>query len=258
MADLLPPLEESLSGTAQPRRGPRVVDASEAMAARHQRMLQELAEIGMELARVVLSAAREQAAAGDEAGLKTDVGDPALVFSRISRAVRQTLALEAKVVEDRLHRERMADAYYDQRKAEAARRAVRRKDEVKGLVEEAIEADFEGSDAERLLADLHERLDDPADDADFGHRPLGVLIARICRDLGVTPDWSLWEDEDWAIEEAAARPRGSPFAAAPAAGAPSRQWERPPSREPWPDPVPDAPVEGPPPLPHRGREWPPP
>jgi hypothetical protein len=26
------------------------------------------------------------------------------------------------------------------------------------------------------------------------------LVARICADLGVTPDWSLWEGEGWAIE----------------------------------------------------------
>ncbi|MGZ6039172.1 MAG: hypothetical protein ACXWKR_10910, partial [Phenylobacterium sp.] len=32
-------------------------------------------------------------------------------------------------------------------------------------------------------------------------RPLGELVARICRDLGVTPDWSRFRDEDWAIEE---------------------------------------------------------
>jgi hypothetical protein len=31
------------------------------------------------------------------------------------------------------------------------------------------------------------------------------LVARICKDLGVSVDWSLWEDEAWAIEEAAAR-----------------------------------------------------
>jgi hypothetical protein len=26
---------------------------------------------------------------------------------------------------------------------------------------------------------------------------------EICRDLGLAPDWSLWPDEDWAVEMAA-------------------------------------------------------
>jgi hypothetical protein len=30
--------------------------------------------------------------------------------------------------------------------------------------------------------------------------------ACICRDLGVTPDWSLWQDEAWAIEARGAQP----------------------------------------------------
>ena len=42
-------------------------------------------------------------------------------------------------------------------------------------------------------------------DDDFLERQVGELVARICKALDVTVDWSLWEDETWAIEEAAAR-----------------------------------------------------
>ena len=38
------------------------------------------------------------------------------------------------------------------------------------------------------------------------------MVAQICRDLGLAIDLSLWEDEDWAIEEAEARTTGSPYA----------------------------------------------
>ena len=56
------------------------------------------------------------------------------------------------------------------------------------------------SDAENLFYDLTERLESDYDETDFADRPIGELVARICRDLGVTPDWSLWQDEAWAIE----------------------------------------------------------
>jgi hypothetical protein len=41
---------------------------------------------------------------------------------------------------------------------------------------------------------------------------LARTVQRQAHERAVTPDWSLWEDEDWAIEEAAAQPRGSPYA----------------------------------------------
>jgi hypothetical protein len=61
-----------------------------------------------------------------------------------------------------------------------------------------------------LFEDLDERLGDGDEEADFADRPIGELVARICRDLGVTPDRSLWQDDDRAIEEAAAKAPGSP------------------------------------------------
>jgi hypothetical protein len=72
-------------------------DPSADRAQRRFRALQELTEIGMELARDVQRQAREQAKeqAGDGAA------DFGLVFSRIARAVRQTVALEAKLDQDR-------------------------------------------------------------------------------------------------------------------------------------------------------------
>jgi hypothetical protein len=113
-----------------------------------------------------------------------------LVFARIARAVRQTFALEARLAEER----RTAEV------ATAARRVERRKTKVRTAVERVLDAEADESDAENLFYDLTERLETDYDDADFADRPIGELVARICRDLGVTPDWSLWQDEDWAIE----------------------------------------------------------
>jgi hypothetical protein len=165
---------------------------------RHLQMLQELGELGMRLARAVTEQAVETAAEPDR-----DLG---LVFSRIARAVRQTIALEAKLAEDR----RKAETETAERRAtETRRRAVDRKTKVRLLVERVLDAEADGSDAENLFYDLGERLETDYDDADFAERPIGELVQRICKDLGVTADPSLWQDDDRAIEEAqAATPSG--------------------------------------------------
>jgi hypothetical protein len=78
----------------------------------HLRILAELAEIGMDLARAVRQQALGQAvpqqtedpqAEAPQADAPEPVGggDLALVFSHIARAVRQTAALEAKIAEGR-------------------------------------------------------------------------------------------------------------------------------------------------------------
>ncbi len=47
---------------------------------------------------------------------------------------------------------------------------------------------------------------------DCSRRPIGAVIALICKDLGATPDWERWAGEDWALEEARTRAPGSPYA----------------------------------------------
>ncbi|HZZ32023.1 MAG TPA: hypothetical protein VFE10_08510 [Phenylobacterium sp.] len=169
------------------------------------RMLAELAEIGMDLAREVRRQALDQAAEAPPSA------DQALSFSRIARAVRPTVALEARLAEDRLQGPSgrpilsVAERW----------RSARRKRQVRAIVGQVIEAEADNDyQHDRLLEDRNERLEDGDEEADFADRPIGELVARICRDLDATPDGSLFEDADWAIEEARTRPPGSPFAAA--------------------------------------------
>jgi hypothetical protein len=110
-----------------------------------------------------------------------------LAFARIARAVRQTLALEAKLAEEhQVRRTRQAREHKYQREAKVRR-----------MVEKAIEADADDSDVVNLLYDLNERLADldDLDDTDFTHRPLIEVVASICQDLGVPFDPSQWQDE---------------------------------------------------------------
>jgi hypothetical protein len=200
-------------------------------ALRRLRMLEELAEIGMDIARALRRRALDEAAAN---AAQPDDQALGLAFSRVARAVRQTLALEDRLDQDRQARDGAAQAERAVQLAEqAGARAIEglrvaiHRSEVRAKVEQVIEAEAGDADVERLLTDLDERLDDDEGGADFLDRPLGELIAAICRDLGLTPDWSLWVNEDWAVQEAKAKPPGSPYAKR----RPRRSWPE----TTWPD-----------------------
>ncbi|MDR3510268.1 MAG: hypothetical protein P4L73_01420 [Caulobacteraceae bacterium] len=167
-------------------------------AGRRLERLDELAEIGMALARTLLPEA-------GAAGPAVVRGDPAMAFSRIARAVRLTLALEARF--DEQWRAGEAEAA----KARATKQFIRgliQRDKVGAITREVIETERrergEAIDAERLLADLDERLEDPSELKAFADRPVSEMVAQICRDLGVAFDAEAWTDEDWAQAEARA------------------------------------------------------
>jgi hypothetical protein len=166
--------------------------------------LGELIQIGMGLARDV---GRQAAEPRDPSAPPVDF---ALLFSRISRAVRQTVALEAKLDAER---QAVRDKAQAERAVETSLRGMKRKNRAGDIIERMLDEVSE-SDAERLSDSLRERLDD-ADDCDFADRPLGEIVAAICRDLGVPVDWSLWEDEPWAAEALAAERAASPEAPPP-------------------------------------------
>jgi hypothetical protein len=189
-------------------------DPSAERAVRHMRVLEELAEIGMELARSV----RRQAL---EPGVAPVQGDLGLAFSRISRAVRQTIALEARIDADQLAWAAKRAVERTARRAEDAERQAEAEEhridargaKVQRVIEQAIQAEAADADeAERLLDGMCERLDDCEFCDDLADRPIGEIVARICRDLGLTPDWSRWAQEGWAVEEARDGAPGSPYA----------------------------------------------
>jgi hypothetical protein len=173
-------------------------DPAEARAQHRFEVLRELTDIGMELARDL----RRQTA--EPRGPDAPPVDFALTFARISRAVRQTLALEERFEAERRARHEKVEA---ERGVEASLRGMKRKEKVGEIVERVLD---EHSYPERLNDSLWERLAD-ADDTDFADRPVGEIVAAICKDLGVTVDWSLWEDEPWAAEALAAETAPAPF-----------------------------------------------
>jgi hypothetical protein len=218
-------------------------DPDRERAERHARVLARLAELALGLAEAVQGQAVESTrqAPEDAADRTRGLG---LVFARLSYEVRQTVALEARLAAEG--------------EVAAAGRAVvaaqdrwrRRRNLVKRLVFEAVSDDDLNQrnpdlvfDRDTLLFELDDRLQDDEFKQDIGDLPIGEVVARFCRGLRVEPDWSLWQAEPWAIEEA-----GHPLSpyARPEALAAQPKRPLPPAAEPMPDQPPPRPPPRPP------------
>ena len=154
--------------------------------ARQLAMLRELAELGMGMARAICADA--QAPAGVE---RRFAGDLALMFSRVSKAIRMTLVLEARLAEDL----RTAGA----RRGEPVPRAQ--------SAPEALDPTNDRDEAEAVetpQSERNERLTDPNEFARLDDRPIADWVAVICEHLGVPFDPELWVDEG---QDAAPHPR---------------------------------------------------
>jgi uncharacterized membrane-anchored protein YjiN (DUF445 family) len=141
----------------------------------HDRALAELLEVGMAAAREV----QGRLLAAQDA---KEVCELSLAFNRVSRAVRQTIALQAK-----LGRERKRDARDDAVQAKASDEARRslRKEQVKAAVERAIWTEAEDDEAERLIDELDDLVGEEALYEGFAQEAVEAHIARLSAELGL-------------------------------------------------------------------------
>ena len=157
------------------------------------RTLRQLVAIGMDMARMLQDQARE-ASACDPGVIGPDLS---LRFHRISRSIRMSLALDAKLV-----------AGFQDR---AKERKVAQLTERKALAKEAVSRQVDRDTPDR---DLHQERSDRIereDLEDFSDKPVSEIIAIICADLGITPDWQAWSLEPWAMDERRTEVPGSPY-----------------------------------------------
>ncbi len=194
------------------------LDFARIAAAEDAEMLRELAQIGMRLARLVEENAEAKMALDPAANL----GRADQAFAKIARSVRQTLALKVKLAEMAAKREAAVESGEEGREAESAR-LHRRKVKLVRAIEESIAAEAENgrTDAEHLLTDLHERLDDADILADLGARPMGEMVAGICDDLGIPVNRAVWQAKGWYLTENW-RPRLGSDSSPPVAPVPER------------------------------------
>ena len=170
--------------------------------------LQRLSAIGIEIAEAL----------SDQVDLAS--GDPetlsqlAITHARVARAVRQTLALEARLRRDlkaglvARRVERKAEAEVARAEAVAARKAGLRR-----FGRQAISDHEPIYEQGGLIARLDERLEDLSDDEDLLlERPFSTLLIEICEALGVVADFTLWRHEPWAMAEVRDRPPNSEYA----------------------------------------------
>jgi hypothetical protein len=196
------------------------------MAERRGRMLAELAELGLSLARDLHGQALDAETPQEKVQL-------AEAFNRISRSVRQSVALEAK-----LQREAGRDAHErrgrerEARKAQLARRVVRLiNDEVgdRGL-------------AFRMAREAPDWVERESESESFLDEPIEAQVARIRAAMGLDATWGLADDDDEPAQAPPEAPHGPDRAAAPGEQPPVHPPAAPPPsppRPPWASPYDD-------------------
>ena len=173
-------------------------------------MLRELAELGMQLTRVLV----ERAAAAPAKAEPEPRHNAAESFARVSRAVRLTLALEAKAdqdlaalrngagvttpPDDRDGHDDIAErvAWVRREKARLKGQPSAHRNKIRDNVWDVINREITDLlPSHEVLDALHERLTEGERYDAFVFRPLRESVEAICADLGLSPDWSRWTDD---------------------------------------------------------------
>jgi hypothetical protein len=176
--------------------------------------LDEIAELAMELARAQQRKALAQLEAEDPppAGER----DAATGFINAARAVRVTLLLQARLQAGlNVRRLELGQEHKARKFSEgiaSAQENSAQADAMADIVADVIETEAgDRADVLRLAQQGREAVWDGWYEAEFDEKPASAVVVQVCKDLGIPVDWSRWEDEDWAIEEAEDGVEGSPF-----------------------------------------------
>jgi hypothetical protein len=165
---------------------------------RQLQMLSRLAEAGLEIALAIERKVKESEAAQPLAAL-TAAGQ---AYDRVARAVRLCILLQNELVKDRPDPQRARRERHRDLAVDVVRRVAR-------------DHCGEGPILVSTMAkEARDRLDTDDIYGEVLNRPVGELVALICRDLGIEPNWDALAWEAWAQEEMQSGVAGSPFVAA--------------------------------------------
>jgi hypothetical protein len=200
---------------------PDTADWSRPLLARQIAMLGELAEAGLEVALLIRDDARAASSAPDpQPSQAEETGAPPhlfMAYSRVARAVRLTLILQADLIKALREYDRLAAHRAEAALREDARlrdqRTIETRDHVERIVGRLVDCEVHDPDEiARMVRETAERLDQDEGLGDLLSRPLSELVALICRDLGLSPDWPRLAEEAWARRELATAEVGWPLA----------------------------------------------
>jgi hypothetical protein len=188
------------TGSPEPAIDPAVARTEHSLA-----LLERLAEKGLALA---------------EAVPEDGSAESAQAFAKLSRAVRLTIALKARLEEGPRPRTAGATAQAETPKNDAGAEAADpfaalktgRKARVRDLVREVIDRETPDAEDNDILVDaLEERLlcDEAYDDIE--DLPVRDVVERLCADLKLKPNWSRWTGEGWKPNPPFTRPLCSDF-----------------------------------------------
>lgn len=188
---------------------------TQAALRRQVEVLERMAEAALELA----------VAIKDQAIHDGTAAEAAMPFSRVARSARMIALLQSRLLKDmdEARRRDALDPDSDEALVEAARKAAltdpayRHKFRVERVFDRVAKAACaEDEDRiDRLVIEAGERLDDDDLYGDILQKPVGELVALLCRDLGLDPDWTRLAQEAWAQAEIGRGAEGSPFTRAP-------------------------------------------
>lgn len=218
-----------------------------ALRERHMATLDDLIDAGMGMVKAL---------AAQVAGTGPQVveGDVALAYSRFSRAVRLSILLQSRLLEDpaeaapakarsgqsgRDHDGEPEEIFVTWLEPEESKRQGRR-ERVAQIVERMARGDGESEDTvERLYREAVERLEDVHVYGDLAFRPVSEVLAEICRDLGLKPDWAVLATHPWARQEIEKGQKGEEEVGWPLKGGPPPpdgwrgRWPPGPGAEEW-------------------------
>jgi hypothetical protein len=199
-----------------------------------------------------------------------DVGELAGKFARVSRAVRQTIFLEARLADDERRRAEAAAREEAEKAepglhnmgaytpddapwwvtlrmtcAEGINEGLKRRATTAGLVQRAI-ARLPDPQRDLAQARLFDMLERPDYHVVLDCREPEWSTAHICGELGLSPDWAAFTDRDWGKTDPAIRAAlvAGPLAEDPKIFTPPP--DPPPEAFPTPDPEPRSRPRGPP------------
>jgi hypothetical protein len=219
---------------AQPAQPAGASDWARALLERQLWILGQLAEGGLEIARAIERQATGEGS-GEAAPHAVDAHIP-MAYARVARAVRMTILLQSKLIGELQTLE--SKAAYDAARAKS-RQAFERpglvhaqKARLERIVRRIAWADGQDADeVDRLGQDAAELLDCDDHYGDILTRPVSELIALICQDLGLEPDWPALAKQAWAKAELEAGRAGGPLEAWVSAASVK---DRPPANDPAP------------------------